>query len=268
MEFNYLENIFITVNYNNSKVTIEYVERLESLKVMIIIIDNNSEISDFTELEGQLKFKKNVIIIRNNENIGYFKGLNVGLDYIKKNNIKAPFVTIGNNDLIFEINYLIKLQQVNYNENVLAIAPDVYTLENNHQNPHVIEKVSIIRKSFYRLYFSNFYLGNFMMKLYKKTKKNNVNIFLDQEKYIYMGIGAVYILTENFFKHFDRLNDDVFLWGEEALFGNQIKSVNGVILYTPNVKIQHLESLTTKKIPTKIKYKQMQKSFKIYSKFL
>lgn len=268
MSFDNVENIFITVNYNNSKVTIDYVERLEDLNVLIIVVDNNSSQNDFIKLEKKLKFKKKVIVIKNKENIGYFKGLNTGLNYIKKNNLRAKFVTVGNNDLVFETDYLDKLKQIDYQNNVLAIVPDVYTLENIHQNPHVIEKVSATRKLFYKLYFVNYYLGDLMMKVYKKFKKNNKNKVFNQEMNIYMGIGALYILTEHFFEHYDKLDDDVFLWGEEALFGNQVRSADGVILYTPNIKVKHLESLTTKKIPTKTKYKQMQKSFKIYSKFL
>lgn len=83
-----------------------------------------------------------------------------------------------------------------------------------------------------------------------------------------MGIGALYILTPHFFKHFDQLWDELFLYGEEAVFGKQIDSVNGKIVYEPKLKCHHNESATTSRMSSRHKYEVVRSSYKIYKKYL
>ena len=90
----------------------------------------------------------------------------------------------------------------------------------------------------------------------------------NERKKIYMGIGALYILTPNFFKYFDKLSEEVFLYGEEAVLAGQVESVNGNIIYEPKLICYHNESSTTSKINSKEKYELIRKSYKIYKKYL
>lgn len=259
---------FITVNFNNSTVTKNYIDNVSSFESIVIVVDNNSSIQDFSDLKDYCVDKNNVILLRQKENFGYFKGLNKGLEYLKKAGMGRGFVIIGNNDLVFPDNFKTILKQKNFSKDTLAIVPDIYTLDGVHQNPHVVSRVSTARRIFYDIFYSNYYLGTFIRSFYLKFKTVN-NIEKDEEeKNIYMGIGAIYILTPNFFSHFDYLDDRVFLWGEEALFGNQIAGVNGKILYLPNLEVVHLESMSTSKIPNRIKYDQMKRSYRIYRNYL
>lgn len=83
-----------------------------------------------------------------------------------------------------------------------------------------------------------------------------------------MGIGACYILTTSFFDSFSELNNEVFLWGEEAIFANQIAQAGGTIEYIPELKIIHLESKSTGKMSSKDKYDIVKKSYKLYRDYL
>ena len=83
-----------------------------------------------------------------------------------------------------------------------------------------------------------------------------------------MGFGACYILTENFFKYFNVLDDRVFLWGEEALLAGQVASVGGKILYDPTIIVQHNESGSVAIIPSKQTYRITRQSYRIYSRYL
>jgi len=264
---------FITVNYNNTKVTLEYIQSIFNLKgnrdYKIIIIDNNSEVAKFNNLKNRIEGNKKITLIRNKCNIGYFPGLNVGIKYIK--NTKNSLLIIGNNDLKFKNDFLIKLGNINYNRNVYVIAPNVITLDGFHENPHFLNKISTIKKIYFSLYFSNYYTAKLLgiistlrknMYLMKRGYRYNCN----NEIYIYSGIGACYILTENFFKIYKDLDDDVFLYGEEQLLASQVEKGNGKILYNPSVIVYHKEKSSTSSIPSKKAYKIGQKSYKIYSK--
>ncbi|EJT6664699.1 glycosyltransferase [Clostridium perfringens] len=270
-----MENLyFITVNYNSHKSVKGYIDSIikkDNIYLKkFIVVDNASKKEDLESLKSEFKNRDDVIILENKNNIGYFKGLNIGLDYLKNNNLESKFVIIGNNDIEFNDDFFENLNKTNVEENVLVLAPNVVTLNGIYQNPHVINRVSSFRKKLYDLYYTNYYIGSFIMKIYNKYLKNDSKkkVEVKDEMDIYMGIGAIYILSKNFFEKFSRLNDNVFLWGEEALLGNQILSCGGKIRYIPNLKVKHLENICTGKIASKEKYIQMKESYKIHKKFL
>ena len=247
---------FITVNYNNTKVTLEYIRSILNLKgnkdCKIIIIDNNSEVNKFNNLKNKVEDNKKITLIRNKCNIGYFPGLNVGIRYIK--NKEKSLVVIGNSDLKFKNDFLIKLDNINYNRNVYVIAPDVITRDGFHQNPHYLYKVSKMKKMYFYFYFLNYHIAklfNIISLIRKKLwllKKKKSRYDYKNESYIYQGIGACYILTENFFKIYRDLDDYVFLYGEEQLLANQVEKGNGKILYNPNVIVYHKEKASISSI--------------------
>lgn len=266
--------IFVTVNYNNHLYTLKYVESIRKLSahssaVEIIIVDNNSIPSDYHALEVAVKEVCGITLLRGEKNIGYFGGLNRGLDQIQDK--FGKIIIVGNNDLEFEAGFLSHLEKIIYDDKTFALAPNVITANGYHQNPHCVHRVSAFRKLGYRIYFLNYYVGQFIYQMtqrYKRTRYPHNNNACEKQIYIYMGIGACYVLTEHFFEHCEKLDDRVFLWGEEALFAGQVAAAGGKILYDPSIIIYHNENTTVSKIPSRQSYKIQQRSFKIYSKYL
>ncbi|MDX8568442.1 glycosyltransferase [Elizabethkingia sp. HX XZB] len=265
---------FICVNYNSEEETKKYIANICELEyadnAIVIVIDNSPTEESFSILQKYVKdenYSSEKVFIIKKENKGYFQGLNDGIEFVKQLNIKSSFFVIGNNDIIFNNDFINLLLNYNCEENVLVLAPDVITTEGSHENPHVINKMSFLRKLKYQIYFSNYYLA----KVLNKLKDSNIRPFKEYDpirKEVYMGIGALYILTPNFFKHFDKLNEEVFLYGEEAILAGQVHSANGKIMYEPSFVCHHNESSTTSKIELRSKYKIIQKSYKIYRKYL
>ena len=138
---------FIAVNFNNSKYTFSFIDSIIAFKESnynIIIVDNNSEAKDRNQLEIYCAKYPSVLLIKNKKNIGYFPALNVGLKSLKKED--DDFVIIGNNDLTFASEFCIKLNSLLIDKNVLVIAPNLITLDNNHQNPHIIARFNFIKR--------------------------------------------------------------------------------------------------------------------------
>ena len=209
--------IFIAVNYNGSKFTIDYVDSInnistgEASKIEIIIIDNNSDSADFKKLQVAFDGVENIRLYKSSENLGYFGGLNKGIEMINGSD-KDMFI-VGNNDLTFDENFINELSRIKYSEEVLVIAPNIITKEGRQQNPHVIDRVRSIDKFKTRVYFSNYYvaqvlrfINQVLKNIFKKPTvlKNNY-----KQMIIRRGIGACYVLTPNFFKKFDKLDDRV-----------------------------------------------------------
>lgn len=271
--------VFIAVNYNNSEYTRKYITSVLSQEhvgnnIHIVIVDNNSSENDHNELDKMAD--NGVIIIKNKDNVGYFKALNTGISYTNDNLVRKisgvrNFIIIGNNDIEIGKGFINKLAEIDYTAQTLAIAPNIITKDGYNQNPHCIKRLSPLRKLGYRIYVSNYYLGKsvyWLTQKYKNLKGPRKNPEALNPQSIYMGIGACYILTENFFRFFSQLDDRVFLWGEEALFAGQIASVDGKIWYEPKLVVYHNESTSVSKMPSRQAYDIWKESFKIYSKYL
>jgi len=255
---------FIAVNYNNASYSLKYVNSILALKseynVQIIIVDNKSEANDVDELEKGIAGIDNVKLIKNTANSGYFGGLNKGLQTIDQ--AEAAFVLIGNNDLTFDKEFLTLLSKVEYDEQTMILAPDVVTENGFHQNPLLTDRMHPLRKWGLRLYYTNYYFGKTIYHITQLIKNAAMpNRKLESSQFIYMGIGACYILTPHFFKSFSLLKEDVFLWSEEALLSGQITEKNGKILYCPELIVHHAENTSIKKLPSRQTYAMARKSF-------
>lgn len=271
-----MEFYFITVNYNGIDFTKEYVNSVNKLtkdeddNVHIIVVDNNSEGNEQNRLKQLKEKNNNIFLIFLSKNIGYFKGLNKGIEtiYDKKDKI----LIVGNNDLTFDQEFINNIKELEYDDNILVVAPNIITKEGKLQNPHVVNNVSKVDKIKVAIYFSNYYIGQsckIINKLLRKIKKRKIkNLKVYGKMIIKRGIGACYILTPYFFMNYEKLDDRVFLWGEEALLSHQLEKVNGLTLYDPSLKVIHHESASVKTIETKEKYYIVKKSYRIYKNYL
>lgn len=271
-----MKYFFIAVNYNGSDFTEAYVESINKLnssskdKISIIIIDNDSNKEDKEKLSSLEERYNNLKVLFSSVNLGYFKALNKGIETLKKD--KDSIIIVGNNDLTFNNYFLNNLGKINYTKNVLVIAPNIVTKDGRQQNPHVVKEVSKVEKLKAAIYNSNYYIGQSLRlvnKVIKKINKHSVPLKNDYgQMKIKRGIGACYVLTPYFFDHYSKLDDRVFMWGEEALLSNQIEKVNGITLYDPTIKIIHHESASVSNIQSKKKYHMVKESYKIYHKYL
>ena len=82
----------------------------------VILIDNNSNdesVSIIKKWLTETRFQ-NLIFIENEENYGFAKGNNIGIDIALKNN--SDFILLLNNDTVVESDFLIELLNF-YNQN-------------------------------------------------------------------------------------------------------------------------------------------------------
>lgn len=261
---------FICVNYNNSDYTENMIRSVvnQEKESFAIVVDNKSTEHELAKLDKlEINYPDKVKIIRSDENLGYFGGLNLGLREVPKT---CP-VIVGNNDLVYERDFTTIISKNTYPTDALVIAPNVITKDGYHQNPHCRNRVSAFRKFLYDAYFYSYFFaliltyGSRLLNFLKGGRDNSK----DQEKgYIHMGIGACYILMPSFFKKFSELDNKVFLYGEEAYLAGQLMSVNAKIFYEPEAIAHHEESATLARVASKTKYGYMKSSYHDYKKYL
>lgn len=274
--------VFIAVNYNGSIHTENYLQSLQGMalpqedSMEAVIVDNKSNDADLARVRDSVAQRPFARLIQQDQNPGYFKGLNAGIDTCQKN--EDTLLIVGNNDLEFSPDFLIKLKDTSYDKNVLVIAPNIITLEGRRQNPHVVTKVPTLELVKARIYFTHYYVGlagsiiNRTIRAMVRSARPRKQIRNQMPEFgrmkIKRGIGACYVLTPNFFQHHERLDDRIFLWGEEALLSHQVESVGGYTLYEPSVKVTHCESASVRFIEKRDRYEMVKASYKIYRKYL
>lgn len=116
------------LNFNGEKNTLECVESLKKidtskLKLNIIVIDNGS-VKKLDLKDGQWG-NTSLKVIRNEKNLGFSGGQNIGIEYALKKG--SDFIVILNNDTYVEKNFLEKLLRVaDKDEKIGILVPKIY----------------------------------------------------------------------------------------------------------------------------------------------
>lgn len=250
---------YVCTNYNNSHYTTSAVRTLKAgtgHEYVIVVVDNNSNSESVNQLKELANEFPDIQLILNTDNVGYFRGLNIGIRYVREQHPAVEWMVVGNNDLEFPVDFAEKLAEhaPRLREHAV-VSPDVVTVEGEHQNPHVISGISPLREFTYDLYYANYYLGLAILKLAKLMP--SLSERSDEEEWqtprpIYQGHGSCYLLGPRFFEQFDELWAPTFMMSEEYFLSKQLSDVGQRVYYEPAIQVVHhwhgsLENLPSKK---------------------
>jgi len=116
----------VILNWNGIDDTLECLTsamklNAEGLRLEIIVVDNGSTDNSLKEL-GKIK---EITLIKNNENLGFSGGNNVGIKYALKN--EADYIVVLNNDVTLEKNSIKELiSQMASDSTIGASSPKIY----------------------------------------------------------------------------------------------------------------------------------------------
>lgn len=265
---------FVFTNYNNSQLTRETVTSIarsgNGLNSVVVIVDNNSDAADVDRLREIERDVEGVTLVLNDQNVGYFPGLNVGIRYLRDRYADLDCIVAGNNDLLFPETFH---EVVNDCRDLLSryavIAPDLVTLDGVHQNPHVIRGISPIRELIWDAYYTNYHLARligFLAQVTRKMTQRRDYLEYASARPIYQAYGACFILTPLFFKHFDLLWAPTFLMGEEFFLSHQVEEKKLQVYYEPRIVVIHHEHATVSKLPSRQFWSMSRASHKVYRK--
>ena len=118
----------ILVNYNNHDDTLKCLESIElaGFGAMVVVVDNNSTLPGVDEIKA--RYPK-TILIKNDENIGFGRANNIGIDWALKNT-NCEYVFILNNDTTINRNTISILEEaLSINENIAIAAPKIVMMD-------------------------------------------------------------------------------------------------------------------------------------------
>lgn len=259
---------FVILNYNIFKETMECVESIEKKidteKYLIILVDNHSNTEIYNKLSEGTKDDKKVILIRNEINMGFARGNNIGIAEARK--YGSRFVCCLNNDTVFiqdDFFYVLSNCYNQYHDAV--IGPKVIYKNGTVQkyNNHIMD-VSEYKNQIKKYEFEMnqpgiverikdidilYWMFHGLRVILKAGRKKQVNYNEQRENVILHG--CCLIFTPEFFDKLEGFNPDTFLYREEELLYLSVINAGLTTRYIPQLCIKHLEDISTKSVMLK-----------------
>ena len=265
---------YVCTNYNSSELTIKAAKSLLSIpgseNVKIVIVDNSSDRQSRELLNQFIDDHPSVDVIFSEENLGYFRGLNLGISFVREKYGEFSVMVIGNNDLEFPNDFFVTLasNQLLF-QKYPVVSPNLITLDGIRQNPHIREGVSKRRELIWALYYTSYPIAKLLSFISSKTRR-----FTERKDYtswekageIYQGYGACYLLGPIFFKYFEKLWAPTFLYGEEYFLWKQLNSVNLKLYYEPSIEVWHMDHATTGRLQKRVQWEYSKIAYELYKK--
>ena len=239
-----------TIDYTKSAID-SIKEKHGKGKTNIVVVDNASPNGTGKNLAELYKDDPQVEVVLSNENVGFARGHNLGIETLR-GKYNCEFIVLLNNDIELSSNnwdeiIINKFEQYRYG----VLGPDVVSADfEKHGNPSMEQDLSLsglrrmirIKRLKFFLYslfpISEKFENNFKKLIrykspaisYKKCESDRTNVQLQ---------GSCLILSPNFFEHYSKLFDKTFLYFEEAILKYQCEKKNMFCMYTPDLSMIH-----------------------------
>jgi len=242
---------FVILHYGAATVTMGAIASIRSLerggrKVSVIVVDNASPNGTGEQVKKQIESLPDFYYIHNEENLGFARGNNVGFKYAK-NELKADFIVLMNNDAVIESADFFALVEQDYSSEKFAVlGPSIRTPAGKEQNPLRLKMLRGLRLKLTVVYLWMDLLASFLLispifsgllKKFplKQTKQkrpalNNVELH-----------GSFLIFSPEYIEKFDGLDDRTFMYCEEEFLFARCMFNNLKTRFNPAIRILHNE---------------------------
>jgi GT2 family glycosyltransferase len=253
---NWPDFIVIVVDNSSSDGSVEKMKAEWTLRGDIRYVaeyqKDEAEDGGIAEREKELErygSREKLVLIKNDKNLGYSAGNNVGIRYaIRKN---ADAVLIVNPDVrVEDTSSLQKMADVMFsNDSIYIVGPNIIDAEGNRQSP-------LKEPGFFKEIINPF-VSAFLKKLFGKPLNYLESIKSDKPYGVEKVSGACLIIKISFLKEIGLLDENVFLYCEEPILMYMVQEYNGKIIYIPTVFVKHLHQEKEENV---FKYRQFIKS--------
>lgn len=238
----------IIVNYKSESKTIHFVlEELSKCKIpKIIVIVNNkaTEISNAclaSELRAKIVYSSNLskldnkkkyscFIISSEENLGFARGNNLGVEFATKH-FDVSYVLFSNNDIrLLSENIIEKLiEKYDNDKNIGMIGPKIVGPHGELQNPYI-----------FLPFWEEMFLRR-LRRMFRLKPHQKYNFVREEAKegFYYRLMGSFFLMSHVDFLACGKMDDNTFLYGEELILTEKLKAINKGCYYLPSVQILH-----------------------------
>lgn len=251
---------FVILHYMVDDETVKCVEaiyaNIDTQRYQIVIVDNNSCNGSFERLQDKYASNEKITLIHNNENLGFARGNNKGIDYICMV-FEAKYICCLNNDVyLIERNLVSKLDAEYKNKPFAVAGPLILSGDGRYDsNPQKIgllnteeDVLNSIKRCERILFFLKFrvysiYLLARRLKAFFKTD-NSGKYLPNKERDVQLS-GACIFFSSDFFLKNDGFCKETFLYKEEDILRFLLKKQNLSSVFMPEIVVYHSEDAST-----------------------
>lgn len=236
------------LNFNDSKHTIELVEKIKKFDIIdyILIVDNCSTDGSFSLLKENFDNPK-IKIVKTSSNKGYGSGNNYGIK-LAYNELNSDYVLLANPDVNFSEEVLFKLiESMRHEKNICITAPT------QRINKKVIRERAWKVPTKFEYIFSDTKLAKLipLNSLYPDNYFSNVISDVDCVP------GALLLINPKIFLMLGGFDERMFLYCEETTIGFKIKNAGYKTTILNQEFYDHIQSASIHKaIPSMIKQRR------------
>ncbi len=247
---------FVVLNYLNYMDTCECVNSILQINYPfegIVIVDNASPNGAVRYLHEKYKNNTKIRIIENNKNLGFAKGNNIGIAFVRKY-WKADFVMTVNNDVVFTDRDYVKKMLGAYQAGMGVMTSNV-RMGNGKlrgRSYQIFTPCGLIC-DYIRLmcmHLRLFSLSNYIAQHPPKGKKTMIVN------------GSLLLFTPDFFRYYKGFYPRTFLYYEETILELLCERYNLYIYKDATIEIFHKGAQSTQMSGTSSKQKQYIESYK------
>ena len=226
---------FITINYNSSKYTIKLLKSIakhtQGINYEIIIVDNNSSLNDYNQLNKFCNSNEDIKLIRNKLNSGFASGNMLGVNYAS-----GEYFFFINNDTELLNNSANIMKKYLDNNDEIALA----TAKVNDENGNF--------SSSYKLFpsITKELLGNSIVRKLSKNKFPSNRIKLNEPTLVEVVSGSFMFFRAKPFCDIGGFDTTFFLYCEEEDISKRIWNNNKKVIFLPEAEIFHASGGSTK----------------------
>ena len=242
---------FVILHYGDATVTMEAIESIRVIdrgerKVSVIVVDNASPDGTGELVKKQIEFLPDFYYIHNEENLGFARGNNVGFKYAK-NELKADFIILMNNDAVIESAEFFALVEQDYSSEKFAVlGPSIRTPVGKEQNPLRLKMLRGFRLKLTVAYLwvdllaSFLFISPMISCLLKKFPRKQTRQELSAMNNVELH-GSFLIFSPEYIEKFDGLDDRTFMYCEEEFLFARCMLNNLKMRFNPAICILHNE---------------------------
>ena len=258
----FMELAFVVLHYNTIDETLGCIksikDNIDTNNYKIVVVDNGSPNHSGIDLKRHFKEDIYVDIILVEENVGFARGNNIGIEY-SRNDLHAEFICCLNNDTMLRQHDFFETIMDEYRETEAAlIGPQVIRADGTVQKfSSKIMDVDIYKKiilaltresyiEYLKMRIRNLTIFKYFNSIRRQVIGIEENPFIAHDDVLLHG--CCLIFTPIFFFFLCGFDNRTFLYREEELLYLSIKENNLKTRYTPRLKILHLEDASTNSI--------------------
>jgi GT2 family glycosyltransferase len=236
-----MKKVFISLlTFNDNKSTLDCLDSIEtlkteSIKLSVVVVDNASE-NAFSVNKKYKNFE--LEIIRNEKNLGFSGGHNIGIKYALSEG--ADYVVVLNNDTILDRDLIINMLE-GFKENVGVVVPKIYFAKGYEYHKDRYKKEELGKVIWYaggKMDWKNVFGQHVGVD---EVDRKEFNMPYETE----IATGCCMMVKKEVFEKTGSLNQKYFLYYEDADFSMKIKKKGFKILYQPSAFLWHKNAAST-----------------------